>query len=92
MAGSDIIQTVRYERYEIHEQQPTNLGVAQLVARYLGVVEAGCSSHLTQTNKSNLRKKVAFLFYKKMLCFLDIQAELRLKRDIRRIMLQRGKK
>ena len=25
------------------------LGVAQLVARYLGVVEAGCSSHLTQT-------------------------------------------
>ena len=26
------------------------LGVAQLVARYLGVVEAGCSSHLTQTN------------------------------------------
>lgn len=26
------------------------LGVAQLVARYLGVVEAGCSSHLTQTS------------------------------------------
>ena len=27
------------------------LGVAQLVARYLGVVEAGCSSHLTQTRQ-----------------------------------------
>ena len=29
-----------------------NLGVAQLVARYLGVVEAECSSHFTQTRKS----------------------------------------
>ena len=29
-----------------------DLGVAQLVARYLGVVEAVCSSHITQTNKT----------------------------------------
>ena len=28
-----------------------NLGVAQLVARYLGVVEAARSSRVTQTNK-----------------------------------------
>ena len=34
------------------------LGVAQLVARYLGVVEAGCSSHLTQTRGKPLNDKV----------------------------------
>ena len=30
------------------------LGVAQLVARYLGVVEAARSSRVTQTNKSRI--------------------------------------
>ena len=31
-----------------------NLGVAQLVARYLGVVEAARSSRVTQTRKSRM--------------------------------------
>lgn len=31
---------------------PTYLGVAQMVARYLGVVEAAGSSPVTQTNKN----------------------------------------
>ena len=38
-----------------HNKQKTieNLGVAQLVARYLGVVEAASSSLVTQTNTKN---------------------------------------
>ena len=44
-----------------------NLGVAQLVARYLGVVEAAGSSPVTQTTKS------AKLCFRKLcgLCFLS---------------------
>ena len=39
------------------------LGVAQLVARYLGVVEAAGSSPVTQTKKSLAILVVARLFY-----------------------------
>ena len=40
------------------------LGVAQLVARYLGVVEAASSSLVTQTNKSRIdRASVLLLVY-----------------------------
>ena len=41
-----------------------NLGVAQLVARYLGVVEAARSSRVTQTKNSveNVQFSAEFLF------------------------------
>lgn len=35
-----------------------NLGVAQLVARYLGVVEAARSNRVTQTKKKNRQKSL----------------------------------
>ena len=41
-----------------------HLGVAQLVARYLGVVEAASSSLVTQTRKSPMVAKLSdFLFF-----------------------------
>ena len=42
-------------------EQAQYLGVAQLVARYLGVVEAASSSLVTQTKKE-IRKNLLFLF------------------------------
>ena len=39
-----------------------NLGVAQLVARYLGVVEAASSSLVTQT-KTRVHNEPSFFFY-----------------------------
>ena len=39
-----------------------HLGVAQLVARYLGVVEAAGSSPVTQTNKKSRVSGFSFLF------------------------------
>ena len=39
-----------------------HLGVAQLVARYLGVVEAASSSLVTQT-KTRVHNKPSFFFY-----------------------------
>ena len=39
-----------------------NLGVAQLVARYLGVVEAASSSLVTQTRKSRIDLVSVLLF------------------------------
>ena len=41
-----------------HNKQKTieNLGVAQVVARYLGVVEAASSSLVTQTSKKLLQR------------------------------------
>ena len=49
-----------------------NLGVAQLVARYLGVVEAASSSLVTQTRKSigNSRFLCFFLLFLADLCDL----------------------
>ena len=41
---------------------PQNLGVAQLVARYLGVVEAASSSLVTQTKKE-IRKNLLFSLF-----------------------------
>ena len=40
----------------------THLGVAQLVARYLGVVEAASSSLVTQTRKE-IRKNLLFSLF-----------------------------
>ena len=40
----------------------SNLGVAQLVARYLGVVEAASSSLVTQT-KTRVHNEPSFFFY-----------------------------
>ena len=40
----------------------THLGVAQLVARYLGVVEAASSSLVTQT-KTRVHNEPSFFFY-----------------------------
>ncbi len=40
----------------------TDLGVAQLVARYLGVVEAASSSLVTQT-KTRVHNEPSFFFY-----------------------------
>ena len=40
----------------------TNLGVAQLVARYLGVVEAASSSLVTQTRKREMSNLPFFQF------------------------------
>ena len=47
-----------------HNKQKTieNLGVAQVVARYLGVVEAASSSLVTQTRKSRKDKESDLLF------------------------------
>ncbi len=39
------------------------LGVAQLVARYLGVVEAASSSLVTQTKKTSSLKLLVFLYF-----------------------------
>ena len=41
------------------------LGVAQLVARYLGVVEAASSSLVTQTRKSRTNISLFGFFYSK---------------------------
>ncbi len=41
----------------------SNLGVAQLVARYLGVVEAAGSSPVTQTKKTNVEKHWFFFVF-----------------------------
>ena len=44
-----------------------NLGVAQLVARYLGVVEAAGSSPVTQTrNRESKDSRFSFLFFLKL--------------------------
>ena len=40
-----------------------NLGVAQLVARYLGVVEAASSSLVTQTKKTSRLFLLVFLYF-----------------------------
>ena len=52
----------RYEKQGRFEYR--DLGVAQLVARYLGVVEAASSSLVTQTNVS-VRKgtHIFYIFY-----------------------------
>ena len=56
----------------------TNLGVAQLVARYLGVVEAASSSLVTQTRKSieNSRFLCFFLLLLAELCILVCSGDL----------------
>ena len=41
---------------DYNDRHAENLGVAQLVARYLGVVEAASSSLVTQTSKSGMNR------------------------------------
>ena len=52
-----------------------HLGVAQLVARYLGVVEAASSSLVTQTNSEVHNEPPNFFFYlansREISCFRD---------------------
>ena len=45
-----------------YNNQAGNLGVAQLVARYLGVVEAARSSRVTQTSPSVRMDTRTFIF------------------------------
>lgn len=54
-----------------HNKQKTieNLGVAQVVARYLGVVEAASSSLVTQTRKSPQAKAVRTFSFLLLLIF-----------------------
>ena len=49
-----------------------HLGVAQLVARYLGVVEAASSSLVTQTRKRESKDSRFSLFYKTFRSFRSI--------------------
>ena len=49
--GVDKSRTLCYNT-EADERKQQNLGVAQLVARYLGVVEAASSSLVTQTKSA----------------------------------------
>ena len=58
------------------EKAKQNLGVAQLVARYLGVVEAASSSLVTQT-KTRVHNEPSFFFY-----FLAKSLEISRFRDI----------
>ncbi len=44
-------------------RKQSNLGVAQLVARYLGVVEAASSSLVTQTKKTSRLFLLVFLYF-----------------------------
>ena len=45
------------------KRRARNLGVAQLVARYLGVVEAASSSLVTQTKKTSRLFLLVFLYF-----------------------------
>ena len=61
--------TIQYKYAIIHrlgretEQKQTNLGVAQLGARYLGVVEAASSSLVTQTKIGGSIEPPIFFYF-----------------------------
>ncbi len=72
----DFYTTMCYNNQVAREASRQYLGVAQLVARYLGVVEAARSSRVTQTSVSVRKNTHIFYFcYAKTQpfnCFLNI--------------------
>ena len=64
-----VLYVIEYTGRQEATVSMTHLGVAQLVARYLGVVEAASSSLVTQTKKE-IRKNLLFsLFFSQKLVF-----------------------
>ena len=57
-----VLYVIEYTGRQEATVSMTHLGVAQLVARYLGVVEAASSSLVTQT-KTRVHNEPSFFFY-----------------------------
>ena len=60
----------------VREKSVQDLGVAQLVARYLGVVEAASSSLVTQTNKREMINLPFFLCIITLLGYLRVYSKM----------------
>ena len=72
-----VLYVIEYTGRQEATVSMTHLGVAQLVARYLGVVEAASSSLVTQTSSEVHNEPPNFLYFTGFFGLLDVYTALK---------------